>query len=409
MVDLDIDFVRAQFPAFRHPLAAEWIHLENAGGSYVPAHVVDILHEFYVASKVQPYGPAGPAKAAGEAMDRGMELVPATFNCRADELSLGPSTSQNTYVAANALRSLMSNGDHVIVTDQDHEANIGAWCRLGETGIFIDEWKVDPETGLLSVDDLEELLTDRTKLVCVTHASNLAATVNPIAAIAKLVHSSGALLAVDGVSYAPHSSIDVKALDCDIYMYSMYKTFGPHLGAMFVRGELLDQLANQGHYFNSADRTKRLTPAGPNHAEVAAAAGVIDYYDAVHAHHDLAAGSPSERIAAVFELFGAQEATVIAPLMDYLNQADVRLVGSPSIDHKVRAPTIAFVPDGATPETVVGHLATRGIGIGHGHFYAKRLVDAMGIGDAGVVRISMVHYNTAHEIERCTEALSEVL
>jgi len=151
MANLDIDFVRAQFPAFRHPLAAEWIHLENAGGSYVPTHVIDILHEFYVATKVQPYGPAGPAKAAGVAMDRGIELVPATFNCRADELSLGPSTSQNTYVVANALRSLMSNGDHVIVTDQDHEANIGAWRRLGETGIFIDEWKVDPQTGLLSV------------------------------------------------------------------------------------------------------------------------------------------------------------------------------------------------------------------------------------------------------------------
>ena len=406
---LDLDFVRAQFPAFSRPETRDWVHAENAGGSYVPDQVIDLLTEFYVASKVQPYGPAGPAKVAGVAMDRGTELLPATLGCDADEFSLGPSTTQNTYVAAMGLAGLLEPGDRVVVTNQDHEANIGPWRRLVEQGIEFDEWQVDPATGLLDVADLDALLTERTKLVCVTHASNLAATVNPIAEIAEKAHAVGALLAVDGVSYAPHAPIDVRELDCDLYFYSTYKTYGPHLGAMYVRRSVLDSLTNQGHWFNASQPTKRLTPAGPNHAEVAAAAGIVDYYEAVHAHHGLAGDTLAERVRAVMALFGEHEATLLDPLMAHLRDADVRLVGAPSGDHTVRAPTVAFVPDGATPSAVVGHLANRGIGVNSGHFYAKRLADAMGIGDDGVVRISLVHYNTTDDVDRILTALDEVL
>ncbi len=406
---LDLDFVRSQFPVFAHPDTKDWVHAENAGGSYVPRQVIDLLTDFYVASKVQPYGPAGPAKAAGEAMDRGISLLPATLGCDADEFALGPSTTQNTYVAAMGLRGLMEAGDRVVVTNQDHEANIGPWRRLAESGIEFDEWQVDPESGLLDVADLDALLTDRTKLVCVTHASNLAATINPIAEIAAKVHAAGALLAVDGVSYAPHAPLDVRALDCDLYFYSTYKTYGPHLGAMYVRRSVLDALTNQGHWFNADQPSKRLTPAGPNHAEVAAAAGIVDYYEEVHRHHGLADGALPERVRSVMELFAEHEQTLLDPLMRHLRDADVRIVGSPSADHSVRAPTVAFVPDGVTPSAVVGHLANRGIGVNSGHFYAKRLADAMGIGEDGVVRISLVHYNSVGDVERIVDALDEVL
>lgn len=408
-VVLDLDFVRAQFPAFADPTIAGWVHAENAGGSYVPSTVIDLLTSFYVSSKVQPYGPAGPAKTGGEAMDRALELLPATMNCDADEFALGPSTTQNTYVAAMGLRGLMDDGDRIIVTNQDHEANIGPWRRLATMGIEVDEWQVDPDTGLLDPSDLAALMTDRTRLVCVTHASNLAATINPIAEIAQIVHSAGALLAVDGVSFAPHSSVDVRALDCDLYFYSTYKTFGPHLGAMYVRREVLDRVTNQGHWFNGESPTKRLTPAGPNHAEVAAAAGIVDYYEAVHAHHGLPGNDSVERIASTMGLFAEQEQVLLEPLMSYLRDADVRIVGSPSGEHSVRAPTVAFVPDGVAPDAVVGHLANRDIGAGSGDFYAKRLCDAMGITEAGVVRLSFVHYNTLDDIDRCLTALDEVL
>lgn len=428
---LDLDFVRAQFPAFTHPDLTDWIHFENAGGSYVPNQVIDLLTYFYTATKVQPYGPAGPAQAGGAAMDRARALLPATMNAAPDELHIGPSTSQNTYVLARAIRSVLADGDEVIVTNQDHEANIGSWRRLAETGLTVREWSVDSDSGLLNLADLEALLGERTKLICVTHASNLAATINPVREICGLAHEHGAMVVVDGVSWAPHDAIDVKALDCDFYLYSTYKTYGPHLGLMYARRELLDGLENQAHYFNAAKPTARLAPAGPDHAAIGASAGIVDYYEDLYRHHfgpaghtgghtggdtgddtgDDAADQPArsavDRIAAVFQMVTAHEEALMTPLIEFLLTKDVRLIGSPETSRAVRAPTIAFAPERNTPTTVVEALAGQGIGIGGGDFYARRLVDALGLEQ--VVRISMVHYNTLDEVARTIDALDAVI
>jgi cysteine desulfurase family protein (TIGR01976 family) len=415
---LDIDFVRAQFPAFSHPEVGDWVHFENAGGSYVPRQVIDLLTHFYTATKVQPYGLAGPSRAAGEAMDRARELLPATFNAAADETHIGPSTSQNTYVLARAIRPALSIGDEVVVTNQDHEANIGSWRRMADTGLVIREWSVNSDSGLLDLADLESQLTDRTKLVCVTHASNLAATINPIRQIADLVHSYGALLLVDGVSWAPHDAIDVQALGCDFYLYSTYKTYGPHLGLMYVRREVLDNLANQGHYFNESNPIARLTPAGPDHAAVGAAAGIVDYYEDLYRHHfgsandgagDQTPGQTlAQRIGAVYQLVARHEEDLMVPLFDFLATKEVKIVGSADPSRAVRAPTIAFTSARSTPAEVAEALAAAQVGVGSGDFYARRLANALHLPD-GVVRLSMVHYNTIDEVTRATEALDAVL
>ena len=243
MVSLDVDFVREQFPVFSDRESARWAHLENAGGSYVPHHVISLLNDFFTRSKVQPYWDFDPSVIAGEAMDRAIDLLPATFNATKEEVHFGPSTSQNTYVLAQALRSGWETGDEIIVTNQDHEANIGAWRRLEMTGIRIREWKVDPATGLLEISALEELITERTKLLAVTHASNLAATINPIRSLADRIHALGGVIIVDGVSFAPHAAIDVKELDCDVYLYSTYKTYGPHAGLMYTSPRVLEQVS----------------------------------------------------------------------------------------------------------------------------------------------------------------------
>lgn len=408
---LDVAFVRSQFPAFAHPDLADWVHFENAGGSYVPTQVVDLLTHFYTATKVQPYGPAGPARAAGEAMDRGRRLVPATLNAAEADVHFGPSTSQNSYVLARALRWIMEDGDEVIVTNQDHEANIGSWRRLADTGLTVEEWSVNSDTGLLDVADLEARLTDRTRLVCVTHASNLAATINPIRRIADLVHERGALLVVDGVSWAPHAAIDVVDLDCDFYLYSTYKTYGPHQGLIYARRQVLDRLANQGHYFNADNPRARLTPAGPDHAAIAASAGMVDYYRALYDHHFDQAGeqiSLVDRIAAVFGLVADHEEALMSPLMDFLLSKEVRIIGSTSASRAVRVPTIAFTSNRATPDEIVEGLAAAGIGAGRGTFYADRLAEAVGVTD-GVVRLSLVHYNTVEEVERAIAQLDRLL
>ena len=212
MTTLDLDFVRAQFPAFAHPEMGQWAHLENAGGSYCPSQVVDLLADLFAHAKCQPNWDFGPSVVATEAMDRSRAVMAELFAADEGEIHFGPSTSQNTYVLAKAMRPMWDDGDEIIVTGQDHEANQGAWRRLADTGIVVKEWAVDPESGLLNPTDLDELITARTRLLAVTHASNIAATINPVRALADRVHAVGGHIVVDGVSYAPHGLPDVAAL-----------------------------------------------------------------------------------------------------------------------------------------------------------------------------------------------------
>ena len=410
---LDIEWVRQQFPAFEAPRLSAWAHLENAGGSYAVRNVRDLLTEFYTDSKVQPYYAADPSRRAGAAMDHAKELMPATLNADPDEVMFGPSTSQNTYVLSHAIREQLAAGDEVIVTNQDHEANIGAWRRLASSGLTVKEWSVDGATGLLDLDALKALVSNRTKLVAVNHASNVAATVNPIREIADLVHSVGGRLVVDGVSYAPHAAVDVRALDCDFYLYSTYKTFGPHLGVMYAKAAELAALPNQGHYFNGDKPTYRLTPAGPNHAEIAATAGIVDYYRAAYEHH-LGSSAGVENVdvvRAAFTLFAEQEQLLMRPVANLLSAREgVHLIGSNSADHTVRMPTFAFRSDRHPVEDIYEKLVAAGINCGCGPFDAVRLMQALGIDPAhGVVRLSLSHYNTIEEVYRALEVLDAVL
>ena len=411
MVLLDLEYVRSHFPAFAHPDSRQWAHLENAGGSYVPNQVISILQDFYTSSKVQPYWNFGPSAKAGEAMDKAVEVIPATFNASPDEVHFGPSTSQNTYVLANALRPDWDLGDNIVVTNQDHEANIGAWRRLEETGIEVREWRVNPETGLLDIGDLTQLICSKTRLVAVTHASNLAATINPLSSIADLIHDVGGLLVADGVSFAPHAAIDVQELNCDIYLYSTYKTYGPHLGLMFTSENISTKVTNQGHYFNADKPTYRLTPAGPDHASVAACAGMVDYYEDIYHHHFQ---SDSEnlrrRLEKVFQLFGEHEEQLMEPLINYiLSREDFRLIGTSSTNRTERAPTVAFHSYTKSSEAIYNSLINAKVSCGHGNFYAHRLTEAVGLNaEDGVVRLSMVHYNTMEEVDRAIDVLQSI-
>jgi len=414
LTTLDTDFVRRQFPAFGHPETGKWAHLENAGGSYVPSQVIDRFTNLLSFHKTQPNWDFAPSQRATEAIEQSRVEMAATFNAAPEDIHFGPSTTQNTYVLARSMRHGWSEDDEIVVTNQDHEANIGAWRSLAETGIVVREWSVDPGTGLLDVSDLESLITDRTRLVAVTHASNVAATINPVRAVADLVHAVGGVLVVDGVSYAPHARIDVRALDCDVYLYSAYKTFGPHLGMMYTRRSLLESLHHEGHWFNEPILSTRLTPAGPDHVEIGASGGIVDYYEEIHRHHFGAGEGASDlvgRIGEVFALFAAHEQALMTPLIDFLGGRDgVTIVGSPSSDHSVRAPTVAFHSQKVSSADVYKALIDAQVSCGHGHFYARRLVEALGLDpNDGVVRLSMVHYNTPSEITRAISTLNQVL
>ena len=272
---LDLEFVRSQFPAFSEPSLEGFAHFENAGGSFACRQTIDWLDRYYRQTKVQPYYDFVPSAKAGLQMDAAKERMAAWLNVGQDELHFGPSSSQNTYVIAQALRRYLSPGDEVIVTNQDHEANSGALSRLRDDGFVVREWKVDTDTADLNPKDLEALLSPRTRVVAFTHCSNVVGSINPVRELTDLIHGAGAWAFVDGVAFSPHGLPDVEALGADLYFFSMYKVYGPHLGVMFLRRELNAQLPNQGHFFNADNPAKRFTPAGPDHAQIASANGVM--------------------------------------------------------------------------------------------------------------------------------------
>lgn len=405
---LDLAFVRAQFPAFAEPELAGQAFFENAGGSYACRQVVDRLTRFYRARKVQPYAPYPASQAGGAEMDEARDRLAALLGVAAEELHFGPSTSQNTYVLAQAFRGLLGAGDVVVVTDQDHEANSGAWRRLTEAGVEIREWRVDPDTGMLDSAGLARLLDERVRLVCFPHCSNVVGAINPVADWVGLIHAAGALACVDGVAYAPHGLPDVGALGADVYLFSSYKTYGPHQGVMVVRRALGERLPNQGHWFNAGVASKRLTPAGPDHAQIAACAGIADYVDALHDRHFADAADPAERATRVARLQREHETRLLAPLLDWLGtRDDLRLIGP--AEAGARAPTVALAHARPSAE-IAARLAPYGILAGGGHFYAVRLLEAVGVPpDHGVLRLSFVHYTAPEEVDRLIRALEAVL
>ncbi len=405
---LDTAWVRAQFPAFAEPSLQGQAFFENAGGSYTCQPVIDRLFRFYTQRKVQPYADYEASRLGGEEMDEARTRMAAILGVATDELSFGPSTTQNTYVLAQAFGQMLQQGEAIVVTNQDHEANTGPWRRLAERGIEIREWCVDPETGALNPDDLENLLDENVRLVCFPHCSNVVGQINPVVEITALAHAAGAFVCVDGVSYAPHGFADVGALGPDIYLFSAYKTFGPHQGLMVIRRPLGELLPNQGHVFNGDSLYKRFTPAGPDHAQVAACAGMADYIDAVYAHHFDAEVSPAARGTAVHDLMRAHETTLLQPLLDAVaTRNSVRLIG-PS-DAAGRAPTVALALN-RPGEEVAAELAQHGIMAGGGDFYAGRALSAMGVDmDKGVLRLSFTHYTSESEIDQLLSALDAVL
>ena len=226
MPKLDIDYVREQFPAFEDPLSSKWSFFENAGGSYVPSNVIERLNHFMTSTKVQPYAEFDTSAIAGDNMDKATNSFAEMINAGNDEIIIGGSTTMNMYVLSNAIKSLLKPGDEVIVTNQDHEANVGAWRRLADHGMVIKEWQINSDTAELEIDELKELLSEKTKIVAVTHCSNIVGSINDLKSIAKLVHQYDAYIVGDGVSYAPHGFPDVKDLDVDFYAFSLYKTYG---------------------------------------------------------------------------------------------------------------------------------------------------------------------------------------
>ena len=412
---LDLDFVRSNFPAFSRPINDGQSFFENAGGSFACRQTIDALTGYYTDLKVQPYSEFESSARAGASMDRSRIRWADALGVEPREVVFGPSTSANTYVLAHAFAEILEPGNDVIVTNQDYEANTGAIRRAAErVGCTIREWRTDPDTGLLDISVFESLLSERTGLVTVPHASNIVGKENDVARITALAHRVGARVIVDGVSFAPHTLPDVATLGADVYLFSLYKTYSVHQGLMVVRAGLMAELPNQSHFFNDSAADKRLNPAGPDHAQVASAGAVLDYVEALHRHHG-GADDDGLRVAtqAVSALWRGHEDSLTPMLLDALaGRDDVRVIGPATLDAATghRCPTVAFSPLAKDPQDVAHGFVERGVQTSSGHYYAARVLDGVGIDpDRGVVRLSFVHYTSRADVERAVNALDDVL
>jgi len=405
---LDIEFVRAQFDQLNDD--PDFVFASNAGGSYVSNQVNRVMEHYNRHTRVQPYSRYPASTQAGEAMDRAHLGWAQSLNVDPSELTVGPSTSINTYVMAQAIGESWQPGDEIIVTNQDHEANSGVWRRKAEQrGVTIRQWEVESDSGLLDIDKLVPLLSDSTRWIFFTHCSNIIGTANPVAEITRIVKSnSNARVFVDAVAYAPHHISDLKALGIDGYTFSLYKVFGPHQSLLYVNAEIRDELTSQAHYFNCGSPTKDFNPAGPQHAQVAACAGVLDYFDDLYQHHfGTSEANRNAQLQDIHKLILQHENELAAPILDYLhNHPGLRLIGKTHTRDNDRAPTIAFRPLQQSSAELTHKLQHQGIGTEHGNFYAHRLVGDLGMDtEDGVVRLSLVHYANQQDVDRILTAL----
>lgn len=389
-----VDELRARFPALREAGDRE-IFFDNAAGAQVPDEVIDAIREHMTRRSVN----RGAGYARSREVDRQIAdargEIASFLNAGApEEIIFGQNATSLTRMVAEASLPLFKRGDHVLVTELDHEANIDPWLRLERDGIQPVVWKPRRPDLRLDLDDLDETLRNAggtVRLAAMPLASNATGRIVDVAAAAKIMRAAGALVFVDAVHFLPHGPIDVRALGADFLVFSGYKGFGPHIGFMWGRDEALRKLTPSREFFIPADPPYGFEAGTQNYEGMSGMAAAIRYIRSV---------DPARIRAYEMELARTLlEELARLPGLTILGDSDPARVPE-------RVPTFSFRIEGLTPRAIDDRLAERGIHSRHGHMYAPRLIDAAGIDPAtGVVRVSLCHYNTRSEIARLGDAL----
>lgn len=410
-----VEMLRAMFPAIR---SCPDVFLDNAGGSQVPVCVADAVRAYMISSYVQLGADYATSRLASATVDRAHRFVGTLFNAGdAHATILGPSTSALCLMLAGcyARRGPAGRRNEVVIAETAHEANAGPWARLADQGFEVRLWPMDPETTELRLEDLRGLLSARTAIVAFPHVSNILGRIEDAASITALAHQCGARVVVDGVAYAPHRAMDVRALGADWYVYSTYKVFGPHMAALCGTREALSELEGPNHYFIPREAVPyRFEPGGVSHEGCAGLLGLWPYL-ATLADTDADEGPSRRAIARAFEVIAGRETELQRLLIEELKSLPgVRLVGPDTAD-PCRVCTVSFVHESRRSREIVTGANARGFGIRHGHFYAHRLCLKLARAgvlhdvEDGVVRVSLLHYNTEQEIRGLIACLREIV
>ncbi|KAJ3144470.1 hypothetical protein HK101_002684 [Irineochytrium annulatum] len=418
---LDVAWARSQFPTIRRN---DFVYMDNAGGSAVLETVALRVADYLMNTNVQLGASYKTSKASTHLVHLGNVASQRFINAASlSEVVLGPSTTQLVENLARSMESGLKGDEEIIISETDHEGNVGPWVKTAQRkGLTLKVWKVNRETLELDLEVLRGLLTERTRIVAVTHCSNILGTINPVRRIADLVHTiPGCQVIVDGVAFAPHRAIDVQALGVDYYVFSWYKVYGPHISLLYVNEKAWERLSSLAHFFiPKSERPYALQPGNCNYELSAALPGVLAYIgDLARAAGSRLGekgrtvqgddGASRAEIAEAFRRVEAWETVLAGRLLGYLGKWEGwRVVGRAGVEGRV--PTVAFVMQGRASKSIVEEVDGEGVGIRFGHFYAHRLcVGALGLDEEdGVVRVSLVHYNTLEEVDKLISVLERI-
>jgi len=409
MTKLDMPFIRQQFPA----LSGNWTLFDNAGGSQVALQVADRLTDYLLKTNVQLGASYETSVISGERVRESQQKMADYINAGfPEEIILGSSTTMLLQNLSRSMENTLQPGDEVIITDSDHEANVGPWINLAKKGVVVKTWKINQQNFRLELDELEKLMSPRTKLVAFPYASNILGTINPVKEIASFVHERGAKVCVDAVAFAPHRKIDVSELDVDYLVFSFYKVYGPHYSLLYGKKEHLQELPGINHFFIGEDDIPyKLQPGNVNYELSYSLLGVIDYLETVYDHHWDEETGFKEKMKAVFDLFAEQEEKLATLLLEFLKtKKNIKIIGESASSKNVRVPTVSFIVDGVNSNKIPVKVDKHKIAIRYGDFYARRLIESLGLLERdGVIRVSMVHYNTVEEVKALIKVLDQIL
>jgi cysteine desulfurase family protein (TIGR01976 family) len=417
-VPFDVEALRREFPALAlerdgRPVA----YFDGPGGTQVPQRVIDAVTEYYVSSNANAGGAFETSERSDAIVAEAHVAVADLLGAAsADEIKFGPNMTTLTFHVSRSIAATMRPGDEIVVTTLDHEANKGPWrAAAADRGLVVREVDVRLVDLTLDLDSLDEALTDRTRLVAVGYASNAVGTISPVAEIASRAHAVGAWVYVDAVHYAPHGSIDVRAIDADFLVTSVYKWFGPHQGALYGKAELLERIPA----YKVRPAHDRFETGTQGFEAIAGTLAATEYLRdvgrrAADEGADTIGPGASERrgeLVAAFEAIGAHEREIGWRLLDGLGRIPgVRVWGITDRARMAeRTPTFSVSIEGVPPHEAAATLGERGLFAWDGDFYATGLIERLGLADeGGVLRLGLVHYNTATEVDRLLGELEAI-
>jgi cysteine desulfurase family protein (TIGR01976 family) len=396
--------IRAQFPALERihngfPVA----YFDGPGGTQVPRRVVEAMADYLYHHNANTHW-AYPTSAETDAAIEAARVACADFiNASPAEIAFGANMTTLTFHLARALGADYRAGDELVVTELDHHANIAPWQRLAvERGLTVRTVKLIPETGQLDWDDFEQAVTSRTRLIAIGAASNALGTINDLPSAIKMGRAVGAQIFVDAVHSVAHALIDVKALDCDFLSMSAYKFYGPHIGILFGKRELLEGI-DFPKLIPAPDAAPENVETGTQNQEgMVGAAAAVDFLA------DLAPGaSRTDCLSRAYDELHVRSAALTERLWKELSAIPrVRLFGpTPS---QPRTPTVSFVVDGVPSTEVAKRLAAKGLFLSHGDFYAATVTERLDLGEEGLVRAGCACYTTSEEIERLIDGVTDI-